>query len=74
MEANDEIKEYTNGEVTVLWQASKCKHAAKCVGSLPSVFRPREKPWICMNGAASEEIVSAVRKCPSGALTMKGEL
>lgn len=73
MENANEIKEYTNGEVTIVWQASKCKHAAKCVSNLPQVFKPKEKPWIHAENASSEEIVTTVQKCPSGALTIKVE-
>lgn len=40
------IKEYTNGEVTVLWEASKCIHSANCVKNLPEGFKPKEKPWV----------------------------
>lgn len=62
-------KEYTNGEVTVVWQSHLCKHAAECVKNSPNVFKPKEKPWINVEGAESEEIRSTVSKCPSGALT-----
>lgn len=66
-------KEYTNGEVTVVWKPQLCIHSANCVNGLPGVFNTEAKPWINMDGASSEEIVAAVHKCPSGALTIKGE-
>jgi len=62
-------KEYTNGEVTIVWQPSLCVHSAKCVIGLPSVFKPKEKPWIQMGDEPSEEIRSTVKRCPSGAIT-----
>jgi uncharacterized Fe-S cluster protein YjdI len=65
------IKEYTNGEVTVLWEASKCIHSANCVKNLPEVFKPKEKPWVHIENSTSEKIVSTVAKCPSGALSIK---
>ncbi len=71
MDKNSIIKEYTNGEITVVWQASKCIHSANCVKHLPSVFKPQHHPWINMENATTEEIVSTVSKCPSGALSMK---
>jgi uncharacterized Fe-S cluster protein YjdI len=64
-------KEYTNGEVTIVWQSSKCIHSGNCVGNLPDVFRPKESPWIKIDAASSEELVKAVNKCPSGALSIK---
>ena len=48
------IKEYTNGEVTVLWEASKCIHSANCVKNLPEVFKPKEKPWVHVENSTSE--------------------
>ena len=65
------IKEYSNGEVTVIWEAEKCIHAAKCVGGLPSVFKPSEKPWIQPETALSDDLVNTIKQCPSGALTYR---
>jgi uncharacterized Fe-S cluster protein YjdI len=61
-------KEYTNGEVTIVWQNSLCQHSAKCVRGLPSVFNYAVHPWINAEGATTEEIIEQVKKCPSGAL------
>jgi uncharacterized Fe-S cluster protein YjdI len=63
--------EYTNGEVTVVWQPEVCIHSANCVKNLPAVFKPQEKPWIRVENASSEEIMSAIDKCPSGALSYR---
>mgnify|MGYP001254121006 FL=1 len=71
MNENSNIKEYTNDEVTVLWEASKCTHSANCVKNLSEVFKPKEKPWVQMENSTSEKIVSTVAKCPSGALSIK---
>ena len=65
----DATKEYSNGEVTVVWKPSLCKHSAICVGGLPEVFHPRELPWITVESSATQRIVDQVKKCPSGALT-----
>ena len=62
-------KEYTNGDVTVVWKPKLCMHSGKCVGGLPSVFKPKVKPWIQPEGAHSDEITHTVSQCPSGALT-----
>lgn len=62
-------KEYTNGEVTVVWKPGLCFHAKECVHGLPDVFKPKEKPWIQIDAATSEALMETVKKCPSGALT-----
>ncbi|MDD4653043.1 MAG: (4Fe-4S)-binding protein [Methanothrix sp.] len=65
------MKEYSNGDITVVWNPEKCIHARECVRGLPQVFRRGETPWIDMKGASSEEIKSVVDRCPSGALTCR---
>lgn len=69
------IKEYSNGEATVIWEADKCIHSAICAKGLPEVFRPRLRPWIKIDAAKTEAIVNQVKQCPSGALRyyMNGE-
>lgn len=62
-------KEYTNGEVTVVWKADLCIHSANCVKGLPEVFNTKKRPWINAQGAGTREIIDQVRKCPSGALS-----
>lgn len=69
MDKNNIKKEYSNGEITVVWQSGKCIHSANCVRNLPQVFNTRESPWINMNNASTSEIIATVEKCPSGALT-----
>ena len=63
--------EYTNGEITVVWQPDICIHSANCVKNLSAVFKPKEKPWIRVENASSEEIMNAIDKCPSGALSYR---
>ena len=63
------VKDYSNGEVTILWEAEKCIHSAICVKGLPDVFRPNEKPWIKIDAASTKNLVNTVKKCPSGALS-----
>jgi len=63
------IKEYTNGEVTVVWEAEKCIHSAICAKGLPQVFQPRDRPWVKIDAAETETIVKQVKECPSGALS-----
>ncbi len=62
-------KEYTNGNITVVWQQDLCIHSANCFHGLPRVFNPRQRPWITIDGADDEAIVAQIGKCPSGALS-----
>jgi uncharacterized Fe-S cluster protein YjdI len=66
-----EIKEYHNGEITVVWDASKCIHAGNCVKHLPKVYNPKERPWIKVENASTEELKSQIATCPHGALSWK---
>lgn len=64
-------KEYTSGDVTIIWKPEKCTHSGICVKTLPKVYNPKEKPWVKPENAATYEIVNQVAKCPSGALSIK---
>lgn len=64
-----EILHYTNEEVTVVWKPKVCIHSTLCWKGLIEVFNPRERPWVKIEGAATERIIEQVRQCPSGALS-----
>ncbi|MCU0697106.1 MAG: (4Fe-4S)-binding protein [Myxococcaceae bacterium] len=66
-------KEYSNGEVTVVWEPKKCMHSGICFAGLGKVFNPRRRPWVDLSQASTEAIVAQVKECPSGALSLKGE-
>jgi len=67
--ARESTRTYENGEIRVIWRPALCAHSGVCVGGLPAVFRPRERPWIHLAGAPSERIVAQIEQCPSGALS-----
>ncbi|GHU85958.1 hypothetical protein FACS1894153_2130 [Bacteroidia bacterium] len=67
------IKHYSNGEIIIEWDPTKCIHSACCVRNSPEVFKPMERPWISIENAETEEIVTTIKKCPSGALSYKWE-
>ena len=69
MSQKNVTKEYTNGEITVVWKPGVCIHSAKCFKGLPGVFDPNARPWINVEGASTEAIVGQVQQCPSGALS-----
>lgn len=68
-EKKSKVKEYSNGEVTIVWKPDLCIHAANCVNGLPGVFNQKARPWINAEGASTDEIIAQVKKCPSGALS-----
>ncbi len=67
------VKEYTNGEVTIVWKPDLCIHSENCFHGLPRVFDPNKRPWIDAKGADSNTIVDQIKKCPSGALSFRLE-
>ncbi|HVZ25331.1 MAG TPA: (4Fe-4S)-binding protein [Sediminibacterium sp.] len=60
---------YTNGVVTVVWKPEICIHSRICWTELRAVFDPFRKPWVDMEAGTTENIITQVRKCPSGALS-----
>ena len=62
-------KQYSNGEVTVVWKPGMCKHSAICFKGLGEVFDPRKKPWITLEKSTTDKIIEQVKKCPSAALS-----
>ena len=65
----DNVKEFSNGEITVYWKADLCIHSANCLMGMPRVFNNKRKPWINVTGADSKKIMKTVDSCPSRALT-----
>ena len=62
-------KEYSRGELQIVWEPSKCIHAAICVKMLPKVYQPQSKPWINPESASIKELKLQIDQCPSGALS-----
>ncbi|MDE5423427.1 (4Fe-4S)-binding protein [Ancylomarina sp. DW003] len=62
-------KEYSNGEITVVYETDLCIHSGECSRGLASVFQPGSQPWVKMDGASKEEIMQQVQKCPTKALS-----
>jgi uncharacterized Fe-S cluster protein YjdI len=62
-------KQYSNGDITVVWKPDVCIHSTICFKGLPTVFNPNNRPWVTIDGDNSEAIMKQVDKCPSGALS-----
>ena len=55
--------------ITIFDNRRICSHAAECVNNSSSTFRLDARPWINPDAAEREEIINAIKKCPSGALS-----
>jgi len=62
-------KEYSNEEITVVYDADLCINSEVCSKGLAAVFQPGAQPWIKINAASNEEIMKQVQKCPTKALS-----
>ena len=65
----EKIKEYSKDDLTVYWKPDRCIHSEKCFKGLSSVFNPKARPWVNIDGASIDEIRKQVDTCPSGALS-----
>src|SRR5262245_42034925 len=55
-------------QVTVLDNRGTCAHSGFCTDRLATVFHEGKEPFVTPSGGRFDEIVRAVRACPSGAL------
>lgn len=74
-ESTDEkIQDYQGERARILFNRSICSGAARCVGSLPEVFRSDSSDnWIHPDSGEIADIRRVVGDCPSGALSMSLE-
>ncbi len=54
--------------ITVSFDPNVCRHSGVCLRTLPPVFDTRRSRWVEPSAATTDEVASAVHKCPSGAL------
>ena len=69
MASKGKTKEYSNGELTIVWEPGICSHSEVCINCLPEVYNPYGKPWITIEKATTEQLKEQLGKCPSGALS-----
>jgi len=64
------VQEYRGKKIVVRFDADKCIHSRNCVLGRPEVFQANAPgAWIKPDNASTEELVTTVLACPSGALT-----
>ncbi len=61
---------YEGEQVTVFDNRGICQHSGFCTDRLNTVFRAGQEPFVAPSGGRMDEIVRAVRDCPSGALSL----
>ena len=66
----DQRDSYPGVEVTIFDNRGICQHSGFCTDRLPTVFRTGAEPFVAPSGGRMDEIVRAVRDCPSGALSL----
>ncbi|HUE58616.1 MAG TPA: ferritin-like domain-containing protein [Acidimicrobiales bacterium] len=60
---------YAGVSITVFDNRGICQHSGYCTDRLPSAFRIDKEPFVAVSGARVDEVIRAVRDCPSGALS-----
>jgi CDGSH-type Zn-finger protein/truncated hemoglobin YjbI/ferredoxin len=60
---------YVGQQVTILDNRGTCQHSGLCTDRLSTVFRADQEPFVAPSGGRMDEIIRAVRDCPSGALS-----
>ena len=61
-------KAYQGSEITVYFDAQRCRHSAECLRGLPGVFNGKQRPWIAPDAASAALVAEVIGRCPSGAL------
>lgn len=59
---------YAGEQVTIFDNRGLCQHSGFCSDRLANAFRVKQEPFVAPSGGRMDEILRAVRDCPSGAL------
>ena len=63
------LQTYATDAITVTFDPTRCIHAAECIRTAPAVFDSRRLRWIKPELGDPALIVTAVHRCPTGALS-----
>ncbi len=66
----DQRDTYLGQQVTIFDNRGICQHSGLCSDRAPTAFRTGAEPFVAPSGARLDELVRAVRDCPSGALSL----
>jgi len=64
----DKLDVYAGQQAYVFDNRGTCAHSGFCTDRLNSVFHLGHEPFVSPSGARLDDLVNAIRKCPSGAL------
>jgi CDGSH-type Zn-finger protein/truncated hemoglobin YjbI len=65
----DQRDSYQGQQVIIFDNRGSCQHSGLCTDRLATVFRTGAEPFVAPSGGRLDEIIRAVRDCPSGALS-----
>ena len=60
---------YIGEQITILDNRGTCQHSGYCTDRLATVFHADQEAFVTPSGGRMDEIIRAVRDCPSGALS-----
>jgi CDGSH-type Zn-finger protein/truncated hemoglobin YjbI len=66
----DQRDTYPGQQLTIFDNRGICQHSGLCSDRAPTAFRTSAEPFVAPSGARLDELVRAVRDCPSGALSL----
>ena len=66
----DQRDTYPGEQVTIFDNRGICQHSGLCSDRAATAFRTGAEPFVAPTGARMDELVRAVRDCPSGALSL----
>jgi truncated hemoglobin YjbI/CDGSH-type Zn-finger protein len=64
----DKLDIYAGQQAHIFDNRGTCAHSGFCTDRLQSVFHLGQEPFVSPSGARLDDLVNAVRRCPSGAL------
>jgi CDGSH-type Zn-finger protein/truncated hemoglobin YjbI len=60
---------YPGLQVTIFDNRGICQHSGFCTDQLATAFRQGQEPFVAPSGGRMDDLIRAVRDCPSGALS-----
>jgi CDGSH-type Zn-finger protein/uncharacterized Fe-S cluster protein YjdI len=67
----EDAYEYHGERATVTWKGGLCIHIGECGRAKGELFVGGRKPWCQPDLAPDEEVADVIRRCPTGALSVR---